>query len=247
MKFFDGDLKHAISKRKTFVSAFVVFVEAKDEESTRFRRLLDEERTIPTKEYVAFRISPSSDSYKHFIAIYRDVPVPSLFIIGTDGQPIRILSTCEPPDEFYSAIRQALDVHKAESLAHRRIENNLVQILLKLPRGETAVVEFDESARLREVHTFVRESLQVKTAFELFTPYPRKLFSEDDGEKTLAELELSPTSTLLVVSADNMTSWRPQFVSNGMNRVMFGCNRIFRSVTDWITVNLTVSRGLPEH
>lgn len=238
MKFFEGNLQNAISKRKTFSSAFIVFVESNDEKSERFRRLLNEENTIPVKEYIAFRISPPSDSYKHFLTIYREVPVPSVFIIGSDGQPIRILVTCECRDEFYAEIKRALEIHKNNSIAQRRSErlqnHNVVQLLLKLPKGETAVVEFLESTRLREVKLFVVESLQVKIAFEMITPFPRKVFCADDEEKTLTELQLYPTSTILVVPTEKRKSWTPTFISNIFSTLVYNVGRILRIAKDWL-------------
>lgn len=239
MKFFKGDLKNAISKRKTFSSAFIVFIEGKDDKSTRFRQYLDEENTISSMEYVAFLVNPQTHSYQYFQEIYQEVPVPSIFIIGSDGQPILILSSCECKESFYAEIKKAVEKHKADVQTQRRNERlqnlNSVQILLKLPKGETAVVEFLESKTLKEVKNFVKESLIENIPFEMITPFPRKVFTVEDEEKTLLELQLNPTSTILIVILDKNKSWTPQFVTNMTNVIENSMGRMFRNSRDFLS------------
>lgn len=238
MKFFEGDIQNAISKRKIFSSAFIVFVEAKDDESAKFRKVLEEENLISAKDYIAFRVIFQSESFKHFSDIYGAVPVPSLFIIGNDGEPIRVLSTFESRNELYKLIKEALEIHKNDSLAQKRNErskiDNFTQILLKLSRGETAVVEFPESSQLKEIKIFVRDSLQVKEPFQMIIPFPRKVFTAEEEGKTLVELELCPTSTILIVTPDKFKLLPPQFLSNILIAVFTGLCQFVESFKRWL-------------
>ncbi|EEB15647.1 ubx domain-containing protein, putative [Pediculus humanus corporis] len=216
MKFFEGDIQNAISKRKIFSSAFIVFVEAKDDESAKFRKVLEEENLISAKDYIAFRVIFQSESFKHFSAIYGAVPVPSLFIIGNDGEPIRVLSTFESRNELYKLIKEALEIHKNDSLAQKRNErskiDNFTQILLKLSR----------------------DSLQVKEPFQMIIPFPRKVFTAEEEGKTLVELELCPTSTILIVTPDKFKLLPPQFLSNILIAVFTGLCQFVESFKRWL-------------
>lgn len=59
--------------------------------------------------------------------------------------------------------------------------------------------EFPNEATLGEVKIYLAEKLKLKNNFKLLKTYPRVAFSPDDDNKTLEELNLIPSASLIVV------------------------------------------------
>lgn len=79
---------------------------------------------------------------------------------------------------------------------------NSARIQFKKPDGETEIVTFDSSMLFSDLHAFVQNDIlrgAVKS-FTLATSFPRREFASADFDKTLADLGLTPSSVLLILS-----------------------------------------------
>ncbi|KAL0278968.1 UNVERIFIED_CONTAM: hypothetical protein PYX00_000627 [Menopon gallinae] len=128
MKFFQGDVAEAVAEREDRGVALVVFVEGADGLSGIYRLILEEEERLPREAYVAVNVPFRSDAYDKFADIYRVVPVPSVFVIGTGGLPLAVVSSATEREEIFAVLNAAL-------AGHRGVRT--VRILLKLPSGNT--------------------------------------------------------------------------------------------------------------
>jgi hypothetical protein len=75
------------------------------------------------------------------------------------------------------------------------------KIQLRLPSGETLVETFDKNEQLAAVRLFVQIKQNNETgafSYGMMTTFPRKVFTPDDYEKTLEQLNLVPTATIMV-------------------------------------------------
>lgn len=75
------------------------------------------------------------------------------------------------------------------------------RIQIRLPNGSTLVETFKKQEQLSAVRLFV----QLKQGdtpgvfpFSMMTTFPRKVFSDEDYDKTLEELQLIPSATIMV-------------------------------------------------
>lgn len=90
--------------------------------------------------------------------------------------------------------------------------SKLARLVLRLPTGERVERAFGADECLARVHDWAaccallpeakERSLQIPTKFELRTAFPPRKLGEDDAERTLAELGLTPNAALLLISLD---------------------------------------------
>ena len=78
-------------------------------------------------------------------------------------------------------------------------EGKLARINFRLPGGETKQHQFPETDTLHTLINFLRSSVDRHARFELSTTFPRKVFGGDDLNKTLRQLDLAPSATVIVV------------------------------------------------
>lgn len=79
---------------------------------------------------------------------------------------------------------------------------NSARIQFKKPDGETEIVTFDSGMLFADLHAFVQNDIlrgAVKS-FTLATTFPRREFASSDFDKTLADLGLTPSSVLLIIT-----------------------------------------------
>jgi len=95
MNWYAGNIAEAVGLAKTRNSVFVVYVEGTDELSQKLTSIINEDtvRTmLESTAFVAIKIQSESEAYMQFAQIYKLVPLPSIFFIGTNGQPIDIVT-----------------------------------------------------------------------------------------------------------------------------------------------------------
>ncbi|XP_055325108.1 UBX domain-containing protein 4 [Sitodiplosis mosellana] len=113
MNWFSGNIAEAVALSKAKNSIFVVYCEGTDELSTAFTELINNEivRTkLESDDFVAIRVQSDSEAYMQFAAIYKLVPLPSLFFIGKNGAPIEIVTgVTKTVDELNSKIDGVLN------------------------------------------------------------------------------------------------------------------------------------------
>lgn len=80
---------------------------------------------------------------------------------------------------------------------------NSTRIQFKKPDGDSEIVTFDADMLFADIHAFViSDVLQGSTTeFTLATTFPRREFTSDDFSKTLIDLNLVPSSVILIIPA----------------------------------------------
>lgn len=78
---------------------------------------------------------------------------------------------------------------------------NSTRIQFKKPDGESEVVTFDSDMLFADVHLFVKNDILhgAMSDFTLATSFPRREYSQEDFDKTLASLNLIPSAVLLIL------------------------------------------------
>ncbi|XP_032423957.1 UBX domain-containing protein 4 [Xiphophorus hellerii] len=94
--------------------------------------------------------------------------------------------------------RQADQEAKRETLIRERSTNSRIQF--RLPDGSSFTNQFLSQARLQEAWDFAFEEIgNLYGNFSLATMYPRREFTSEDLNKTLLELELVPSASIVVL------------------------------------------------
>lgn len=74
------------------------------------------------------------------------------------------------------------------------------RIQFKLPTGSNITGTFESSSTLETLRTYVSENAQLPyRQFAMSSFFPRKDFTTADDNKTLLELDLVPSSTILIL------------------------------------------------
>ncbi|KAI8881264.1 UBX-domain-containing protein [Backusella circina FSU 941] len=76
-------------------------------------------------------------------------------------------------------------------------EYNEARLQVRVPGSGPITHTFDANATLSEVYTFL-ESQGCNGSFSLSTPFPRRVFAQDDLQKSLKELNLVPSAALVL-------------------------------------------------
>ncbi|KAH8278235.1 hypothetical protein KR044_006229 [Drosophila immigrans] len=93
MNWHTGNIAEAVAESKAKDAIFVVYIEGQDEMSAKLDRFLNDSRVnskLTTADFVAVKIQGDSPTYAQFIALYKVVPVPSIFFIGNSGTPLDV-------------------------------------------------------------------------------------------------------------------------------------------------------------
>lgn len=88
------------------------------------------------------------------------------------------------------------------------ISSDSARIQFKKPNGDSEVVTFDSSMLFADLHLFVKNDIlqgAVKD-FSLATAFPRREFSQVDFDKSLQDLSLTPSATLLIIFGKKVSS-----------------------------------------
>lgn len=83
---------------------------------------------------------------------------------------------------------------------------NSARLQLKLPDGSSWTKNFEVNSTLQDVRNFITEDLMEFWDFKNFTlstTFPRRVFTENDFNCTLTELELVPNAVLLILPLSN--------------------------------------------
>ena len=79
------------------------------------------------------------------------------------------------------------------------------RIQFKLPIGTPTSATFEATSNLSTLRTYVIENIQLPfRKFKMASSFPRKDFTEEDNNKTLLELELVPSSVILILPIKNV-------------------------------------------
>ncbi|VDN24552.1 unnamed protein product [Cylicostephanus goldi] len=86
------------------------------------------------------------------------------------------------------------------------IPSDRCRVQVRLPEGDNIVEEFSSSDCLNTLMELIRQDGRVRGAFSLAQVYPRKVFTEEELQKSYLELCLTPSCTLLVIQKHPKTS-----------------------------------------
>lgn len=86
-----------------------------------------------------------------------------------------------------------------ESTASKTEVNKSARIQFRLPDGSTQNSNFDSTSTLQVLYDFIGEKMGDGTLFDLCLTFPRKVFGVGDLNKTLKELGLVPSASLVLV------------------------------------------------
>ncbi|XP_067843320.1 UBX domain-containing protein 4 [Heptranchias perlo] len=101
--------------------------------------------------------------------------------------------------------RQANEEARKRALQNER--SKMCRIQFRLPDGSSFTNQFSADASLEEARKFAESRVGgVYGHFELATTFPRKQFTKDDYKKTLTELELVPSASIILVPGGRSTS-----------------------------------------
>lgn len=84
------------------------------------------------------------------------------------------------------------------------IPPNSTRIQFKKPDGESEIVTFDADMLFADIHAFVMNDVLNGTnikEFTLATTFPRREFTSEDFNKTLIDLNLVPSSVIIIIPA----------------------------------------------
>lgn len=87
------------------------------------------------------------------------------------------------------------------------VDKSEARIQFKKPDGESEVKVFKSTEKFEAIRLFVEENVIVGSGireFALATTFPKREFKSDDNSKTLLELNLAPTSVLLILPLDKV-------------------------------------------
>ncbi|XP_003961735.2 UBX domain-containing protein 4 isoform X1 [Takifugu rubripes] len=113
--------------------------------------------------------------------------------------------------EEEKAARQALlQARQAEQEVKKeagvRERSTRVRIQFRLPDGSSFTNQFPLQARLQEVRQFVVQEVGNRYGnFSMATMFPRRVFTTEDMNKTLVELELAPSASIVILP---QSSWQ---------------------------------------
>uniref|UniRef100_W5M0G8 UBX domain-containing protein 4 n=1 Tax=Lepisosteus oculatus TaxID=7918 RepID=W5M0G8_LEPOC len=113
----------------------------------------------------------------------------------------RYTKTKEEMDAAKAAALQArqaeLDARKESSLRER---SAIARIQFRLPDGSFFTNQFPSESRLEEARQFAAQEVGNKYGnFSLATMFPRREFTGDDFDRTLLELELAPSASVVLL------------------------------------------------
>lgn len=104
-----------------------------------------------------------------------------------------------PTDQPPSAEKQT-----QQQPATPTIPPNSTRIQFRKPDGESEVVTFDADMLFADIHAFVMNDVLQGTnikEFTLVTTFPRREFTSEDFNKTLIDLNLVPSSVIIIIPA----------------------------------------------
>ncbi|ORX88275.1 UBX-domain-containing protein [Anaeromyces robustus] len=87
-----------------------------------------------------------------------------------------------------------------QSSASESIDYSETSIQIRMPGMPPLVQDFNSSDTLQKVYEFLLSKKPEFSGYSFSTTYPRKVFTEQDKSKTLKELDLVPSSVLVLVN-----------------------------------------------
>lgn len=149
MKWFTGSINDAVATSKSRKAVFVVFVAGQNEASLEVAKVIDSSEIstrLEQDDFVSVKLDSDSESYNFFSQIYKVVPVPSLFFIGTNGAPMEIVADDMTVSNLQMKIDSVLNrVEKAKNTLNDFIKAEQDSTVGNIPGPSTAVVSTSQN------------------------------------------------------------------------------------------------------
>ncbi|KAM4609215.1 UBX domain-containing protein 4 isoform 2-T2 [Polymixia lowei] len=176
----EGQLKKEIERRK-LGKDMLDFKKKQEEEKTK--RILDERNREKAEEKAA------RERVKQQIALDR---------------ADRAARYAKNQEEVQAAKQAALQAKQAEQDARKdalaRERSAIARIQFRLPDGSSFTNQFPSESRLQEARQFAVQEVGNRYGnFSLATMFPRREFTVEDLNKTLLELELAPSASIVLL------------------------------------------------
>ncbi|XP_068581254.1 UBX domain-containing protein 4 isoform X1 [Cebidichthys violaceus] len=155
----------------------------KKQEGDRTKRLLEERNREKAEEKAA------RDRVKQQIALDRA------------DRAARYAKTQEEDKTAKQALLQARQAEQeARKEAVVRERSTIARIQFRLPDGSSFTNQFPSQSRLQEARNFAVQEVGKRYGnFSLATMFPRREFTSEDLDKTLLELELAPSASIVLL------------------------------------------------
>lgn len=155
----------------------------KKREGERTKRLLEERNREKAEEKAA------RDRVKQQIALDRA------------DRAARYAKTQEEEKTAKQALLQARQAeHEERKEAVVRERSTIARIQFRLPDGSSFTNQFPSQSRLQEARHFVVQEVGKRYGnFSLATMFPRREFTSEDLDKTLLELDLAPSASIVLL------------------------------------------------
>ncbi|XP_030580319.1 UBX domain-containing protein 4 isoform X2 [Archocentrus centrarchus] len=115
--------------------------------------------------------------------------------------------------------RQAEQEARKEALVRER--STIARIQFRLPDGSSFTNQFSSQSRLQEARDFAAQEVGNRYGnFSLATMFPRREFSSEDMNKTLLELELAPSASIVLLPSSRPANTVVQSSGGGIWAVL---------------------------
>ncbi|XP_032365746.1 UBX domain-containing protein 4 isoform X2 [Etheostoma spectabile] len=177
---FQSEIKKEIERRK--MGKDVQDLKKKQEEE-KMRRLLEERNREKAEEKAA------RERVKQQIALDR---------------ADRAARYAQTKEEERASRQAALEARQAQQDARKesalRERSTIVRIQFRLPDGSSFTNQFPSQSRLQEARDFADQEVGKRYGkFSLATMFPRREFTSEDLNRTLLELELAPSASIVLL------------------------------------------------
>ncbi|XP_077473079.1 UBX domain-containing protein 4 [Stigmatopora argus] len=116
----------------------------------------------------------------------------------------RYSKSLEEAQQVRQAKQAEFDATK-NTIARQR--SSMTRLQFRLPDGSSFTNQFSSQSKLQEAHEFVSKEVGNRYGnFSMATMFPRREFSNEDLNKTFLELELAPSSSIVILPYGRSTS-----------------------------------------
>ncbi|XP_056127326.1 UBX domain-containing protein 4 isoform X2 [Rhinichthys klamathensis goyatoka] len=183
----ENELKKEVERRKMGKE---VLDYKKKQEDEKTKRLLDERNREKAEEKAA------RERVKQQIALDRADRAARYAQNQQDTEATRL-----------AALQARAAEHEAKRDATQRERSAVARIQFRLPDGSSFTNQFPSEARLQEVRQFAAQEVGNRYGqFSLATMFPRREFTAEDLEKSLLELELTPSASIVLLPSSRPSS-----------------------------------------
>ncbi|XP_041056015.1 UBX domain-containing protein 4 [Carcharodon carcharias] len=152
--------------------------------------------------------------------------------------------------EEAEAAKRASELQRQANEESRNKEerSKMCRIQFRLPDGSSFTNQFSADATLTEARQFAESQVGgIYGHFELAITFPRKQFTQDDYNKTLTELELVPSASIILVPSGRSTSSMVRSSGGGLwtflNTLFYPVIAVWRFLSSYLFASDSTQRS----